>query len=350
MPPKEKKAKSKTDLAREATETFTKAFEPGEAAGMSLSAGLRRMKDATVGAPVPESAPSAPAAAPAVPATPVAASDELSPDAAEVLNAMLFGGPAAAEETVQRQRERDMAASSIGFGNVPQMLPLPEDMPRGIVYEAASRAGPAPEKRPVGRPRSNSGPTRPPPPAKVVATDEQMNETALLLRKIRAYMRIRPVIAESVMVPVPGSSVADYQLCLAQCRDALSWGMEERALQMAVGATATGVEMMLPYLQDALPEEYAAMVNGRGFARDVQQAMDPNNNEQGAPEFREALSLCAVDLYGLLFTSPWAMLGLAMFGMFSARVAANNQALRQQARDQVMQRGVNVSGVRTDDL
>jgi hypothetical protein len=178
----------------------------------------------------------------------------------------------------------------------------------------------------------------------VEATDSQLSKRVLLETKIKAYMRIRPVLADMVRVPTPGSPIEDFEWCLAQCRQCLSWGTEEKALKMAIGTGANVLEQALPYLREWAPEGYAAALNGEGFASDLHRAMDERNQEPQAMEFRECLSLCAVDLIGWVSMSPWAMLGFSALAMFTQRVKENNQALLEGARARAMSNGVSLSG------
>lgn len=335
MPPKPKK--SKPEMAREANEHYKTLFEPGETATMSVSAGLSRIKDALAVPPEPE--PQAPPPPPAPQPEP-----DLGPGAADWLGAMLMGGPAAVE-ALQQQQQQQQPPPLPGFGNIPPVQ-APPGLPSLIEYGPI----PPPEKRPVGRPRSSSTGPKPPPPVKVEATDSQLSKRVLLETKIKAYMRIRPVLAEMVRVPTPGSPIEDFEWCLAQCRQCLSWGTEEKALKMAIGTGANVLEQALPYLREWAPEGYAAALNGEGFASDLHRAMDERNQEPQAMEFRECLSLCAVDLIGWVSMSPWAMLGFSALAMFTQRVKENNQALLEGARARAMQRGVSLSGVQTNDL
>lgn len=332
MPPKPKK--SKPEMAREANEHYKTLFEPGETATMSVSAGLSRIKDALAVPPEPE--PQAPPPPPAPQPEP-----DLGPGAADWLGAMLMGGPAAVEALQQQQQQPPLP----GFGNIPPVQ-APPGLPSLIEYGPI----PPPEKRPVGRPRSSSTGPKPPPPVKVEATDSQLSKRVLLETKIKAYMRIRPVLAEMVRVPTPGSPIEDFEWCLAQCRQCLSWGTEEKALKMAIGTGANVLEQALPYLREWAPEGYAATLNGEGFASDLHRAMDERNQEPQAMEFRECLSLCAVDLIGWVSMSPWAMLGFSALAMFTQRVKENNQALLEGARARAMTNGVSLSGVQTNDL
>jgi hypothetical protein len=337
MPPKPKK--SKPEMAREANEHYYKTlFEPGEVATMSVSAGLSRIKDALAVPPEPE--PQAPPPPPAPQPEP-----DLGPGAADWLGAMLMGGPAAVE-ALQQQQQQQQPPPLPGFGNIPPVQ-APPGLPSLIEYGPI----PPPEKRPVGRPRSSSTGPKPPPPVKVEATDSQLSKRVLLETKIKAYMRIRPVLAEMVRVPTPGSPIEDFEWCLAQCRQCLSWGTEEKALKMAIGTGANVLEQALPYLREWAPEGYAAALNGEGFASDLHRAMDERNQEPQAMEFRECLSLCAVDLIGWVSMSPWAMLGFSALAMFTQRVKENNQALLEGARARAMTNGVSLGGgVQTDGL
>ena len=328
MPPK--KPKSKPEMAREANEHYKTLFEPGEVATMSVSAGLGRIKDALAVPPEPE-----PQVAPPPPAP--QPEPDLGPGAADWLGAMLMGGPAAVEALQQQQQQQQPPLP--GFGNIPAVQ-APPGLPSLIEYGPI----PPPEKRPVGRPRSASTGPKPPPPVKVEATDSQLSKRVLLETKIKAYMRIRPVLAEMVRVPTPGSPIEDFEWCLAQCRQCLSWGTEEKALKMAIGTGANVLEQALPYLREWAPEGYAAALNGEGFASDLHRAMDERNQEPQAMEFRECLSLCAVDLIGWVSMSPWAMLGFSALAMFTQRVKENNQALLEGARARAMTNGVSLGG------
>lgn len=329
MPPKPKK--SKPEMAREANEHYKTLFEPGETATMSVSAGLSRIKDALAVPPEPE--PQAPPPPPAPQPEP-----DLGPGAADWLGAMLMGGPAAVE-ALQQQQQQQQPPPLPGFGNIPPVQ-APPGLPSLIEYGPI----PPPEKRPVGRPRSASTGPKPPPPVKVEATDSQLSKRVLLETKIKAYMRIRPVLAEMVRVPTPGSPIEDFEWCLAQCRQCLSWGTEEKALKMAIGTGANVLEQALPYLREWAPEGYAAALNGEGFVSDLHRAMDERNQEPQAMEFRECLSLCAVDLIGWVSMSPWAMLGFSALAMFTQRVKENNQALLEGARARAMTNGVSLGG------
>ena len=329
MPPKPKK--SKPEMAREANEHYKTLFEPGETATMSVSAGLSRIKDALAVPPEPE--PQAPPPPPAPQPEP-----DLGPGAADWLGAMLMGGPAAVE-ALQQQQQQQQPPPLPGFGNIPPVQ-APPGLPSLIEYGPI----PPPEKRPVGRPRSSSTGPKPPPPVKVEATDSQLSKRVLLETKIKAYMRIRPVLAEMVRVPTPGSPIEDFEWCLAQCRQCLSWGTEEKALKMAIGTGANVLEQALPYLREWAPEGYAAALNGEGFVSDLHRAMDERNQEPQAMEFRECLSLCAVDLIGWVSMSPWAMLGFSALAMFTQRVKENNQALLEGARARAMTNGVSLGG------
>ena len=332
MPPK----KSKPAMVQDATEAFKEAFEPGEAASLSVSAGLSKIKALAAPAPPPPPPPPAPAPAPVE-------EPDLGPGGAEFITAMLMGGPDAVRELEQRQQQQPNPPLP-GFGNIPSMK-APDGLPSAIQFGPPD----GPEKRPVGRPRSNSAP-RPPPPVKVEATDSQMSQRVLLETKIKAYMRLRPALKEMVRVPVPGSPIEDFEWCLAQCRQCLSWGVEEKALKMALGAGVGVLEQSLPYLREWVPEGQAHHLHGEGISEDLRRTLDERNVEQEAVDFRECLSLCAVDLIGWVSFSPWLMLGFSMLAMFNRRVSDNNQAMLEDARNRTMQRGVSLSGVQTNDL
>lgn len=335
MPPK----KSKPAMVQDATEAFKAAFEPGEAANLSVSAGLGKIKD--LHAPPPEPTPAPPAPPAAAPA-PVQEPD-LGPGAAEFITAMLMGGPEAVQQLEQRQANPPLP----GFGNIPSMQ-APAGLPSNIVFGPPDQ----PEKRPVGRPRSNSGTaaSRAPPAVKIEATDAQLSRRVLLEAKIKAYMRLRPALKEMVRVPVPNSPIEDFEWCLGECRQCLSWGAEEKALKMALDAGVGVLEQSLPYLREWAPENQAHHLNGEGISEDLRRVLDERNAEQDAVDFRECLALCAVDLMGWVSFSPWLMLGFSMLAMFNRRVQDNNQAMLEDARNRTMQRGVSLSGVQTSDL
>lgn len=330
--------KSKPAMVQDATEAFKAAFEPGEAASMSVSAGLAKIKGLNAPAPPP-----APEPAPA-PAAPVQEPD-LGPGGAEFITAMLMGGPDAVRELAQQQAVPQPPLP--GFGNIPSMQ-APAGLPSRIEFGPPD----APEKRPVGRPRSNSATNAPraPPPVKIEATDAQLSKRVLLEAKIKAYMRLRPALKEMVRVPVPNSPIEDFEWCLGECRQCLSWGVEEKALKMALGAGVGVLEQSLPYLREWVPETQAHHLNGEGISEDLRRTLDERNTEQDAVDFRECLALCAVDLMGWVSFSPWLMLGFSMLAMFNRRVQDNNQAMLEDARNRTMQRGVSLSGVQTSDL
>ncbi len=194
---------------------------------------------------------------------------------------------------------------------------------------------PPPQAPEPPRPPPEPKMPRPSAPIKISEPADVAKRKALLDYKIRSWLRICPHLREYVSLPDQRSDLQAYEMALEQCKQrCMGVGMEQQVarntLKMVCGLFES---YALPQLQSLAAPQMLPMLNGRGFALDVAQAVDAKEQT----ELQMAVDCCAIDLADYFGGGgPWAMLAMGLWKTFSERSAYNNEQMLKRAAQEAV--------------
>ncbi len=213
--------------------------------------------------------------------------------------------------------------------------PLPtttNDIPLPNVTSAPKRG--RPKKIPQQTPSPRSEPKKPPAKAaksgidvEVSSSDPTNTKGMILIRKIKAYIRLYPELAahlRNVQSDIRDLSVEELGKLLNIIKESIPGGMEEQIVKNVFMRGLTIAEnLTIQMAQQSENPKVRNLVFIRGISDSTAELMNNPDVRGSDMDINRDLEEIAIDFYGYIPNSPIARLCSKMFAITSAVMAAN---------------------------